>query len=452
MDATTLADFTDLLIDDLTVGPLSTLLDQPRPALDDDAVAALMVGAVRLRNVADYLIAQTVVAAERLAIPARRHLKKSSDLLAALGVAPAAAYRAARVGHASAALPTVARDLREGALSIEHADAIVKGVGHIGKRIDLDDDQRAAVVTKLTVQTTPAAIDTRARAIAIELAPAPEGAAADYIPPAENHALNDMTLHQNDEGRVVGEFDLDVLSGEELHAALDPLCKPVPLPDGSPDPRSASRRRGEALGQIVRTYLAGAQRPSSGGVLPHVTLLRPAGVWLSASVHTGSPVSADPVADVTGNDVDVLGFTGPVTAATADLVGCDAVLTDIHIDQNGAPLDVGRTARLFPPKLRHALNARDHGCAFPGCGRPAQWCDAHHIVHWSKGGTTCVDNGVLLCRMHHTVVHHEGWEVFLGRDRHPWFLPPIDPEHPNRHREPICSHARRTLTNLPRAC
>ncbi|MFZ2509493.1 MAG: DUF222 domain-containing protein, partial [Gordonia sp. (in: high G+C Gram-positive bacteria)] len=223
----------------------------------------------------------------------------------------------------------------------------------------------------------------------------------------------------------------------ELHTALDPLCKPIPLPDGSPDPRSASRRRGDALGQIVRTYLAGTDRPSSGGALPHVTLLRPA---------------AGSLPETTGSTVDLLGFTGPVTATTADLVACDAFRTDIHLDAHGAPLDVGRTARLFPPKLRQALKARDRGCAFPGCGRPPEWCDAHHITHWVDGGTTCIDNGVLLCRMHHTVIHHESWEVFLGPDRHPWFRPPADPAHPKRHREPIPSNTRRTLTNLPHAC
>ncbi|MFT4088401.1 MAG: HNH endonuclease, partial [Gordonia sp. (in: high G+C Gram-positive bacteria)] len=40
------------------------------------------------------------------------------------------------------------------------------------------------------------------------------------------------------------------------------------------------------------------------------------------------------------------------------------------------------------------------------------------------------------------------WEVFIGHDRHPWFLPPADPAHPRRIREPMRSHGRRTLTAL----
>ena len=39
---------------------------------------------------------------------------------------------------------------------------------------------------------------------------------------------------------------------------------------------------------------------------------------------------------------------------------------------------------------------RDGGCAFPGCGTPSGWCDAHHIVHWNDGGPTDLDN-LILC-------------------------------------------------------
>lgn len=455
MDAAILARLTDSLIDDLspTTGPdddpphdrtLGELLSDPRQVLDEPDVLAVMVTAVRLRNIAEHLVASSVATAERLGIPARKRLKTGADLLTAIGVAPAAAYRAVRVGRAARTLPTVTRALRDGALGIEHADAIGKGLTHISDRVELDDDQRAEIITALKIQTTPAAIAHRAREIAITLAPAePDD---DRVPVAEDYDLNDMTLHQNDEGRIAAALDLDVVTGEELQAALDPLCRPVPLPDGTPDPRPPSRRRADALGQIIRTYLAGSERPSSGGVLPHVTLIRPARMWLPAATLTAIPEgSARP------NDADTLGFTGPITAATADVLACDAALTDVLVDADDAPLDVGRTQRLFPPAIRRALTVRDRGCAFPGCGRPASWCDAHHIDHWEDGGSTCVDNGVLLCRMHHTLIHHTGWEVFLGPDRHPWFTPPLDPEHPRRHREPLRSQARRTMTDLPHA-
>ncbi|WP_395310677.1 HNH endonuclease signature motif containing protein [Mycobacterium sp. AMU20-3851] len=241
-----------------------------------------------------------------------------------------------------------------------------------------------------------------------------------------------MTLVQNEEGRFEAALDLDVGTGEELCAALDPLCRPVPLPDGSPDPRPIDRRRGDAIGQILRTFLAQSTRPMSGGVLPHVTLIRPG----AAAVRSEEAV-------------DRLGFGGPVSAATADLIACDSTLTSVIVDHTGVPLGVGRSERLFTPAIRKALGVRDGGCAHPGCGRPVSWCDAHHIQPWSHGGTTSLDNGVLLCRLHHTLIHHGGWQVYLGRDRHPWFIPPrkpgaSEPEH-------LRSHTRRTMTDLPTA-
>ncbi|MCF6386488.1 HNH endonuclease [Mycobacterium sp. MBM] len=436
MDATDLDTFIEALIDDLMPTPddgggggrrLWHLLDAPRRIIDDAALLAVLGAAVTLGNLADHVIASAVAAAERAGVPARKHLRTGADLLTVLGVAPGAAYRAVRVGRAASALPALTAQQRLGAVGIEFADAVGRGIGHIEARVPLSDEERAAVVRSLMIQTTPSGVATKARGIALEKAKThPVDDAA--VPVAENTDLNDMTLTQTEDGRISAALDLDALTGEELWAALDPLCRPVPLPDGSPDPRSAGRRRADAFGQVLRTYLSGSGRPMSGGVLPHVTLIRPA---------------------TTAGAVDRLGFTGPVSAATADLIACDSTLTSVIVDHSGAPLDVGRRERLFTPAIRKALAVRDGGCAHPGCGRPVSWCDAHHIQPWEHGGTTSIDNGVLLCRLHHSAIHHGGWQVYLGADRHPWFIPPHDPTGPEP--EHLRSHARRTMTDLPAA-
>jgi hypothetical protein len=79
-------------------------------------------------------------------------------------------------------------------------------------------------------------------------------------------------------------------------------------------------------------------------------------------------------------------------------------------------LDLGRTARVVNPGLRRALVLRDGGCRFPGCDRPAGWADAHHVVSWATGGTTTLDNLVLLCRHHHTQAHEGGWRIRLDTE------------------------------------
>ncbi len=85
---------------------------------------------------------------------------------------------------------------------------------------------------------------------------------------------------------------------------------------------------------------------------------------------------------------------------------------------------MGRRSRTVPPGLRTALAHRDGGCAFPGCGRPPDWCDAHHVRHWRDGGSTSRDNLALLCGQHHQAVHEGGWHLTLTPDGRPSVTPP----------------------------
>jgi hypothetical protein len=104
-------------------------------------------------------------------------------------------------------------------------------------------------------------------------------------------------------------------------------------------------------------------------------------------------------------------------------LACDAKIIPIVLGSAGEPLDVGRATRTWPAAIRRAIEARDQGCAMPGCDRPAAWCDVHHRKHWAEGGRTCADNGVLLCERHHTLVHQDGWHIELVGGL-PWFTPP----------------------------
>ena len=77
-------------------------------------------------------------------------------------------------------------------------------------------------------------------------------------------------------------------------------------------------------------------------------------------------------------------------------------------------LDVGRRMSVVPLSMRRAVVIRDTSCRFPGCDRPQSWCDAHHVVHWSDGGSTSLANLLLLCRAHHRSVH-EGFSVEMTK-------------------------------------
>ena len=83
-------------------------------------------------------------------------------------------------------------------------------------------------------------------------------------------------------------------------------------------------------------------------------------------------------------------------------------------DAHGHVVEVGARTRTIPPALRRALDHRDRGCRFPGCGLPSG--QGHHVRHWANGGPTTLSNLALLCRRHHRAVHEEGYQVHRQPD------------------------------------
>ncbi|HEV2953589.1 MAG TPA: HNH endonuclease signature motif containing protein, partial [Candidatus Dormibacteraeota bacterium] len=79
-------------------------------------------------------------------------------------------------------------------------------------------------------------------------------------------------------------------------------------------------------------------------------------------------------------------------------------------------IDVGRAQRVVPGATRRALNVRDKGCVWPGCDRPVSRTQAHHLIHWCRGGETNLANTVLLCHRHHWMVHEGGWQIIRNGD------------------------------------
>lgn len=79
--------------------------------------------------------------------------------------------------------------------------------------------------------------------------------------------------------------------------------------------------------------------------------------------------------------------------------------------------DLGRTQRLPSIALRELLGTFDgQRCRFPGCTRRRR-LHAHHVRSWRDGGRTDLDNLVLVCARHHTLVHQHGFVLTLQPDR-----------------------------------
>jgi hypothetical protein len=172
------------------------------------------------------------------------------------------------------------------------------------------------------------------------------------------------------------------LGRDPRHPACGSCAAPVA------DPRRPGTRRADALLELVARAVAAPQGVTR---TPRTKLV----VTMSHDALLGRIRGAG----VAGND-EVL------TAGTVRRVACEAQLIPMVLGGPSQVLDLGFRERYFTPGQRLALGARDGGCSYPGCSVPPQWCEAHHITHWTRGGRTSLLNTALLCRRrHHTHVH-----------------------------------------------
>jgi len=209
----------------------------------------------------------------------------------------------------------------------------------------------------------------------------------------ESHERRFLSLSQTLDGVFYLNGRLDAEGGATLQTALNALSGP-PTPD---DKRTPRQRRADSLVELAHQKLDSGTLPEVGGQRPHLA------VTVSMATLANQPGS--PAAD--------LEWAQPIPAETARRLACDAAVTPIFLGSESNQPRADQTTRLISGSQRKALVVRDKGCRFPGCDRPADWTDAHHIKHWADGGETVMDNLVLLCRRHHRMVHEEGWQLVI---------------------------------------
>jgi hypothetical protein len=210
------------------------------------------------------------------------------------------------------------------------------------------------------------------------------------------------------DGWVTGDFLLDPVAAASLIAALDHQAPPDPAdaPDGV---RTLPQRRADALVDIVNRHNNGGR---TGGNPPNVVAI------LDVAGHLGlAPSRATARCEIEG--------VGPVARTVLDQLCCEARFTRFIMAGGSRVLDMGRDRRFPTRAQRRAIIARDRHCRFPGCRRKPQWCDIHHVDGWVESlGETNIDNLILLCRRHHTLVHNNRWDIKRTADGNFEFIHP----------------------------
>jgi uncharacterized protein DUF222/HNH endonuclease len=189
-----------------------------------------------------------------------------------------------------------------------------------------------------------------------------------------------LRLNTAQDGCLLISGLLDPVGGAVVRAALEPLAQP----SGDHDDRNRDQRFADAIVELA-----------GGG--------KPAEIQVTASIETLKGLAGAPAGEME--------FSVPLSSSTVQRMACDCSVTRVLLDQESVVVDMGRSKRVIASALRNALRVRDGHCQWPGCERPASWCDGHHVVHWIDGGPTDLSNLVLLCRRHHRMVHESGWQL-----------------------------------------
>ncbi len=313
-------------------------------------------------------------------------------------------------GEAPPILPELAQAVDGGCVGAEHVKIIVDTMAKVPPKAPAAARDRCEqTLVDTAVDCDPNYLGHAAQRILDTVDP--DGELDDTTPASK------MELHFGSRSTRTGltpiKGQLDDYGVEVVKKAIDGLAVPRPEADGVRDPRPAATRAAQALVEALARYLDTGLAPLSGGERPHVT------VTMSWDALTGA---------ISNASFDTGAMISPVQARK---FLCDAKVIPMVLGTKSEILDVGRASRTFPAHIRRALVARDRGCAWPGCDRPPDWCDGHHINFWERDfGCTSYDNGCLLCRHHHTEIHKEEWVIRMAADGLPVFIPPrwIDPQ------------------------
>jgi len=338
-----------------------------------------------VRNRIEAELTRTVREADVMQASEHDGLKTMASWLRGHGhLSPAAASRLVAAGRALVQLPAVAAAYADGVITAEQVTVIAPVTTPEAVAAAAAQDVDLTGVDSALAETAATRPYAELRQVVHHYLARldPDGVEPD---PTEGRQLS---IFRHDDGRVSVRGELDAVGGEKLLAGIESILQ-ANRPAG--DDRTRVQQQADALVQLMDNQLASGNLPFLRTVKPHVL------------VTVDLPDLIDPT---TGPATAQTGFGALISAARARWLACDGAISRIIMGPDGRPLDFGRDQRIAPRGLRIALDARDQGCVFAGCGAPTFWCDVHHLVHWCEGGETSEENSGLLCERHHTKVHH----------------------------------------------
>ena len=146
------------------------------------------------------------------------------------------------------------------------------------------------------------------------------------------------------------------------------------------------------------------------------------------------------------------GVSLPVS--TVQRLCCEAVIQAVLVNPDGTVDRLCAEQRTANRAQRRMLAAMYTTCAHPHCQVPFSQCRIHHIVWWTNGGRTVLENLLPVCEVHHHLVHEGGWHLSIDDQRRvTWSKPDGTVWHtdtgPNR---PPPTHTNNSTTSTSTNC
>jgi hypothetical protein len=201
------------------------------------------------------------------------------------------------------------------------------------------------------------------------------------------------------------------------------------------DPRTIAQRRADALGALAAgadTLACACDSPDcpintgekhpTGAAVIHVvahaeSITTPADAHRNGDEPPPPPIDPNnllaavervPEPDPPIKTPPALLWGGPLLPAPllAELITAGATVKPIHHPgPDSAPEPQYRPSTALDEFVR----CRDMTCRWPGCDRPAEFCDLDHAIAYALGGLTHPSNLRCLCRKHHLLKTFHGW-------------------------------------------
>lgn len=207
---------------------------------------------------------------------------------------------------------------------------------------------------------------------------------------AQSSTIHGVEMVEIFEHFVQAEFDADWAACVKEHGELASVALLA---------RTNCQRRADALAAVFR---AAATAPvDRGAPVPVVNLIIDQTTFEPrlTELATGRSTRRDAAEVLASGRCETIDGqpVHPDDVIAAAMIG---VVRRVVYDSGGTVINFGRKQRLFAGATREAAQLQVARCGHAGCLRPVQQCEIDHVVPWSHGGPTDLDNARPTCAKH----------------------------------------------------